>query len=174
MNAAVLLLAATSVFRMGDDIRLADAPDGAVLRTMGGNIRIERAGGKVVAKTMGGDIRIDALDGSTDAGTMGGEIEVTVIGSGPGRDIDLHSLGGSIEVRLPADFNGEFFVELEEDDSRHDHRISSDFKLDVRQSSRWRLFRGDKIVHTATGRTGSGANRVRIRTVGGNIDIRRK
>jgi len=176
MNAAAaILLASVSMFRMGGDIRLDDAPDGAVLRTMGGDIRVSRAGGKVVAKTMGGDIEIEALDGAADVGTMGGEIRVTVVRSGAGHDLQLRSLGGDIALTLPHDFGAEFDIELEEDDSgNNDHRITSDFPLQQRQSTRWRLFRSDKVVRTATGRAGSGINRVRITTIGSNIEIRRK
>lgn len=174
MNAAAILLASVSMFRMGGDIRLDAAPDGAVLRTMGGDIRIERAGGKVIAKTMGGNIEIRALDGAADAGTMGGEIRVTVVSSGGGHDLELRSLGGDIEVTLPADFGAEFSVELEEGDDHDDHRIISDFPLQVSESKRWHLFQRDRTVYTATGRSGSGVNRVRISTIGSNIQIRRK
>lgn len=52
MNATVLLLATVSIFRMGGDIRVDDAPDGAALRTMGGDIRVTRGAGRIVAKTM--------------------------------------------------------------------------------------------------------------------------
>ncbi|MEK6372687.1 MAG: hypothetical protein AABO58_08320 [Acidobacteriota bacterium] len=83
---------------MGGEIEVADAPNGAFLRTMGG------------------DIDIVQLEGSADAGTMGGDIRVTVVGSGGGHDLDLHSMGGDIEVFLPHDFSADFAVELVEDD----------------------------------------------------------
>ena len=40
MSATLLLLATVSIFRMGGDVVVADAPQGASLRTMGGNIRV--------------------------------------------------------------------------------------------------------------------------------------
>src|SRR5437016_6201726 len=109
----ILLLATISIFRMGGDIKLADAPNGANLHTMGGDISVDRAAGKVVAKTMGGNIEIRALNGSAEASTMGGEIRVSVDGRSAGHDLDLYSMGGEIELTLPADFDGEFAVELE-------------------------------------------------------------
>ena len=58
MNAAALLLATISIFRMGGDISVDDAPNGAALRTMGGDIRVTHGAGRIIAKTMGGNIEI--------------------------------------------------------------------------------------------------------------------
>ena len=172
---AILLLATISIFRMGGDIDLADVPNGASLRTMGGDIHIGRAAGRVIAKTMGGNIEIRSLDGSAEASTMGGDVRVSVDGRGPGHDVDLYSLGGEIELLLPADFDGDFTVELEDGGGNdRDHRVISDFPLNTRESTRWRFLGGHHAVHTATGRSGSGANQVRIKTFGSDIRIRKK
>jgi len=170
----ILLLATLSIWRMGGDIHVDNAPNGASLHTMGGNIRISRAAGNVVAKTMGGNIEIRSLTGSAEVSTMGGQIDVIVEGRGPGHDLDLQSLGGEIELTLPADFDGTFDVELEEGDRPRDLRVSSDFPLNVQESTRTRWFGSKHVVQTATGKTGSGANHVRITTVGSDITIRKK
>ena len=174
MNATVLLLATVSIFRMGGDIRVDDAPDGAALRTMGGDIRVTRGAGRIVAKTMGGNIDLARLEGSAEVSTMGGNVEVNVAASGAGHDLDLHSMGGEIEVTLPRDFDGEFFVELDDTNESQLHQIKSDVPLQIRESSQWRFFGGTHRILTGTGRTGSGANRVKITTMGGDITIRRK
>ena len=161
-------------FSMGGNIRVDRAPHGAVLRTMGGDIRLKHAGGKVVTKTMGGNIRVDGVEDSIDAGTMGGDVDVEVVGGGSGRKIDVSSMGGEIEVTLPKDFPAEFEIELERDKDDGDrHRIVSDFPLQIQESTRRRWFRKVTVV-TASGKNGSGANRVRITTIGGNITIRRR
>ena len=170
----VFLLATISIFRMGSDINVADAPNGASLHTMGGDIVVQRAAGNVVAKTMGGNIEIQSLRGSANAGTMGGEVRVTVDANGPGHDVDLWSLGGDIELTLPAKFDGKFDISLEESDSGAQHQITSDFPLNVRQSTHHRLFDGARPVHIATGQSGTGVNRVHISTIAGNITIRKK
>ena len=171
MNAATLFLATLSIFRMGGDIRVDDAPNGAALRTMGGDIRVARGAGHIVAKTMGGNIEITHLDGSAQASTMGGNVTVNVDG---GRELDLHSMGGEIEVTLPRGFSGAFDIEIEDDDNGVEHEIKSDFPLHVSESSRWPFFGGTRRVLTGTGRSGSGANRVRITTIGGDITIHQK
>ena len=175
MNASVLLFATVSIFRMGGDISVDDAPHGAVLRTMGGNIRVTRGAGRIVAKTMGGDIDIRQLDGSADVGSMGGDIKVNVVATGNGdHNLDVHTMGGEIEVTLPRNFDGDFSVELEEDHDSAPHRIVSDFPLEIHESTRWRLFGGTRKLFKATGHSGSATNHVKISTIGSNITIRRK
>lgn len=162
-------------FSMGGDIDIRSAPHGAVLRTMGGDIRVDRADGRVVAKTMGGEIRIDRLTGSLNAGTMGGDVDIDVIEAGEThRNIEATSMGGSIEITLPKNFDADFEIELEQDDDDGPRaRIVSDFPLKIQESTRKRWFRKVTVL-TATGMSGSGANRVRLTTIGGDITIRRK
>src|SRR5436190_612753 len=130
----VLAFAGSKIVRysMGGDIRVSDAPHGAVLRTMGGDIRVKNANGTVTAKTMGGDISVDRLQGSLDAGTMGGNVEVEVLNAGNGRDIKISSMGGRIEVTLPKDFAADFQVELEHGQlGAADAEELADFLLDL-------------------------------------------
>jgi len=155
---------------MGGDIDVSSAPHGATLRTMGGDIEVRSSSGIVVAKTMGGDIRVDRLAGSLDAGTMGGNVEVEVLGAGTDRTIRIKSMGGHVEVTLPKGFGAEFEVELEQDDDEA-HQIISDFPLNITES-KGRYWFKRTVVLKGTGRNGSGANRVRLSSVGGDITIR--
>jgi hypothetical protein len=176
--ALVLLLFTASVAEgrivqssMGGDLDVRSAPDGASLRTMGGNIRVGNARGLVIAKTMGGNIEVRNLDGSVEAGTMGGNVEVHVIGPGA---IEIRSMGGHIELTLPANFSGTFDVELEQDEDEPENQIVSDFPLQIRQTKKNNWLRADSIVKHGTGRSGTGANRVKLFTIGGDIRIRRQ
>jgi hypothetical protein len=174
---ALLLLssaAAASPVRetnLGGDVEIGDAPDGAVLRTVGGDIQVGTAHEFVVAKTVGGSIRVRQLHGSAEATTVGGNIEVNVATAG---DLELRSIGGSVELTLPASFSGTFDVELEQDDGGSDHRIVSDFPLQVRKSARDRWFRPDAQVLTGTAKIGGGTHRVVIRTIGADVVIRKR
>lgn len=159
---------------MGGDIDVANAPRGAVLRTMGGDITVEHARGRVVARTMGGNIRVRDLAGSLSAGTMGGDIRVEVVGASDDALFEIHTMGGHVEVSFPASFSGTFKVELEQSGDGPEHRIISDFPLQMRTSKRERWFRSDVPVLHATGKTGSGDARVRITTVGSDIVIRKR
>ena len=157
---------------MGGDLEVRNAPEGASLRTMGGDIRVGTARGHLVAKTMGGNIEVEALHGSIDAGTMGGNIEVDVA-QGAG-EIEISSLGGSIEIALPANFSGTFEIELEQDYEGRKNEIRSDFPLQIRETKKKYWLRPDPDVLIGTGKIGAGTHRVRITTIGGDIRIRRK
>jgi DUF4097 and DUF4098 domain-containing protein YvlB len=163
-----------SINKMGDDIDVNDAPFGASLRSMGGNIRIHRANGVVVAKTMGGNIAVDELAGSRlDAGSMGGNIRVRVVGPGKGRDIDLHTMGGSVELIVPRDFDATFDVEIKHaDDAKGE--IVSDIPLSQTVSSQRTWFDGKhrRIVGRKT--TSTQPNHVEITTYGNRVVIRRE
>jgi DUF4097 and DUF4098 domain-containing protein YvlB len=157
---------------MGGDLEVRTAPDGATLRTMGGDIRVDSAQGRVTAKTMGGDIEIRDVSGPVDAGTMGGNVEI-VVTRGDG-NIEISSLGGHVELTLPANFSGSFDIELEQDDDGPRNEIISDFPLKVHEKKKNNWLRPDTIVLEAQGMSGTGKYRVKISTIGGDIRIRRK
>ena len=161
---------------MGGDINVSAAPNGAHLRTMGGDIRVNNARGHVIARTMGGNIRVRDLEGSLLASTMGGNVLVDVTSVAAEKSIELQSMGGSVELVLPASFSGTFEVELEHSDDRDDrrYRIVSDFPLQITESKKERWFRDDVTVLNGVGRTGNGGAHVRIKTVGSDIVIRKK
>ncbi len=98
---------------MGGAIHVNEAPAGADVETMGGEIRIRSAQKFVRAKTMGGNITIEAVDGQVKATTMGGDIQVAMTGDAEkgSRDVTLTSLGGRVELALPADLSMEVDIE---------------------------------------------------------------
>jgi DUF4097 and DUF4098 domain-containing protein YvlB len=157
---------------MGGDLRVPSAPDGATLRTMGGDITVGSAQGHVTAKTMGGDIEVRQLAGSIEAGTMGGNVEIAVTRADG--NIVVTSMGGHIELTLPANFSGTFDLQLEQDDDGPRNEIISDFPLKFQERKQDNWFRPDTTLVEATGTAGSGTNAVKIKTIGGDIRIRRK
>lgn len=157
---------------MGGDIDVRSAPDGATLRTMGGNITVGNAQGRVIAKTMGGNIEVRQLAGTLEAGTMGGNVEVFVT-RGDG-DIIISSMGGHVELTLPANFSGTFDLELEQDDDGPRNQIISDFPLKIQERKKDNWIRKDTVLLEATGATGGGTHKVKITTIGGDIRIHRK
>ena len=165
----------TSIWKMGGDIFVDDAPFGASLHTMGGDIRIGRAAGPVVAKTMGGNIAVAALAGRRlEAGSMGGNIRVRVVGSGGGRDIAIHTMGGTVELIVPRDFDARFDVEVKRSDESTESRIESDIPLTrtVAEHRGW-LHSGRQSI-VARKRTSTQPNRVEISTYASGIVIRRE
>jgi len=161
---------------MGGDVNVDEALNGADLHTMGGEIRVRKAAKFVKATTMGGDIDVDAIDGWIEANTMGGDIMVTMVGGKDGdRHVVLESMGGTIELTVPAGLSMAFDIEVkltcDADDG--EYTIESDFDVSVsqeknRSDSRWK----SGGVITGTGSVNGGRNKIKIRTTNGDVIIR--
>jgi DUF4097 and DUF4098 domain-containing protein YvlB len=142
---------------------------------MGGFIKLKRAGSNVRAHTMGGSITLGEVDGGIKATTMGGDVTARMIGdpSKGDREVEIRSMGGDIELTVPAALSMDVEVELAYT-RRHDgdYRVISDIPLKQSVSESWSRSTGDaRKTITATGSVGGGKNRVRIRTINGNVRI---
>lgn len=166
-----------NISTMGGEINVDDAPRGAALSTMGGPIHVRSAGRFVKAKTMGGEVRLDAVDGWIDASTMGGDVEATMTGNPAEgkRSVALTSMAGNITLSVPAQLSMDIDIELAYTKG-HDgeYAITSDFPVIQEVSPGWEREDGSprKIIH-GTGHVAGGNNRVTIRTVNGNVTIRK-
>jgi hypothetical protein len=162
INSAVL------VSTMGGNIQVANAPLGAKVETKGGNIIVEKASKFVEAETMGGNILIKQHDGRIKADTKGGNVTVVMVAGGSDQNIDIRSNAGKIDLTLPAEFSGAFDLEVKCFRlGSEDCKIQSDFPIQKRESA-------DRKTIYGSGTTGSGANKVSIRTTVGDIVIRKK
>ena len=165
---------------MGGDINIGDAPAGAKVSTMGGDVTIRSAGDYAEAKTMGGDIEIDAIDGRVSANTMGGDVTVTMVGDPAkgDRDVDLSSMGGNIELTVPAALSMKFDIEIKYTKKHHGEqpRIVSDFPMNIEETPNWDhdnwLGKAHKHIY-GTGEAGGGKHLIKIRTTNGKVTIRK-
>lgn len=166
-----------NVTTLGGDVTVGEAPVGAKVSTMGGDITIRAAGKYAQAKTMGGDIEIHAIDGGAKAKTMGGDITVRMVGDPDEgrRDVELESMGGDIELVVPEGLSMEFDIELSYTKSgQGKYRIESDFDMKIEETKEWKRKWGQKRKYIyGTGSVGGGEHRIKIKTVNGNITIRK-
>lgn len=85
-------------------------------------------------------------------------------------------MGGKIELALPSAFSGDFDLEIAY--TRKNPKVSqivSDFPVRQEETPEWDSSRGDARKYIrGTGTVGGGANKVRIRTVNGDIVIKKK
>ena len=166
-----------NISSMGGDIDVDDAPLGADVQTMGGAIRINSAGKFVKAKTMGGKIRIEAVDGWVDATTMGGDVHVAMTGdpSQGKRSVSLKSMSGNIELSVPEGLSMDIDVELTYTKGHEgDYAITSDFPLHQEVSPQWESGNGSpRKTITATAQVSGGKNPVHIKTINGNVTIKK-
>ena len=162
---------------MGGDINVDEAPLGASVSTMGGTIHVRSASRFVKAKTMGGKVLLDAVDGWIDATTMGGNVDATMTGNPAEgkRSVSLSSMSGDITLAVPAGLSMDIDVELAYTEGHEgEYRITSDFPVKQEVSPEWERDNGSprKIIH-GTGAVAGGKNRVWIKTVNGNVTIRK-
>jgi len=166
-----------SVTTMGGDINVDDAPAGAKVTTMGGDITVHSAGIYVKAKTMGGDIEIGSIDGKISATTMGGDVTAKMVGDPKtgDRSVDIRSMGGDIELVVPAGLSMKFDLEIEyTKDHKGKAKIESDFTMNIEETPDWERHHGSlrKII-TGTGSVGDGEHLIKIRTINGNITLKK-
>ncbi len=159
---------------MGGSIQVEEAPYGARVRTMGGDIEIGSVREFVRATTYGGDIRVDSAEGEIELKTYSGDIEVNI--TGEVGEIDLSSLQGRVVLELPSSFSGSIEVELSYTrNSRRNYEIQSDFPLEMEEDEDWDYSHGSPRRSRYGSLTiGTGGSRVRIRTVNGDVILRKK
>lgn len=161
---------------MGGKIEVDDAPAGAELDTMGGQIRVGAAREFVKAETMGGNISVGEIDGWLDLSTMGGDVEATMVGdpSVGKRDVDISSMGGEIDLVLPAALDMTVEIELTYTKKHQGkYSIESDFPLQITEDAEWDYHNGSaRKVIRGIGTFGTGRNRVRIDTINGDVRLK--
>lgn len=138
-------------------------PHRATLRkieTVNGAITIANIHGRVNAKTVNGRIDARGLRHEVELNVVNGAIHAEFDTVSDKQDIELEAANGGIEVRLPADTSAELSA------NTVNGSISNDFGLDP-NADRW-------VGRELEGTIGDGAARIRLRTVNGSIEIRKR
>lgn len=183
---------AISASTSGGDITLDhfSGSDGS-LNTMGGDLKVNQASGRLNITTSGGDITCTVITQPLQARTMGGDIEVADLRAAAnlnssGGDItaqvtltdftvphslNAESLGGDIQIELPANLPAVIEAELHITGSRETRRrsdIYSDFPL-----SKPRPDETNERVLRSKGEINGGGDRIYLKTTNGDITIKK-
>jgi len=160
--------------KSGGGINIAEAMNGADVRTGGGSVFIGRSAGDVSASTGGGKITIGPLDGSAVAHTGAGDVTIELRGADD-HSVDVTSGNGRVTLVLPRDFSGRVELETAYTERHGRTRIESDWPLTPTETNFWDDSHGTprKFVraHQTIGRGAGGV--LRVRTVNGNVVLRR-
>ncbi len=169
----------------GGDVVVGGATGQVQARTAGGQIQIGPAGGSVRAETAGGSIRLQGARGRVVAETAGGSIDLLKVESAvrastaAGRILaefnctkksfgssQLETSMGDVYVYLPTDVSLTIDAAI---DTAAGRRIQSDFPLEIQGNKE------ELVPSTIRGRgmLNGGGEVLKIRTVAGNIDIRK-
>ncbi len=162
---------------MGGDISIGTVDGSAKTYTYGGDIEIRAAKGPVVATTHAGDIEIRAAKGSVVAKTYSGDVDVTVVDAGQigNEGIDLRSMQGDIVLRVPREISAAFDIELAyTKNSSRRFAIRSDFPVEQSETKEWDTSKGSPRRYIrGKGVANGGDHSIRIRTINGNVRIKR-
>jgi beta-lactamase regulating signal transducer with metallopeptidase domain len=161
--------------KAGGGVNVAEAMSGADIRTGGGEVIIGRSAGAVSVSTGGGGIRIGPLAGTAMAHTGAGDVVVDLRGSRR-PSAEITSGNGRVEITLPRDFSGTLDLETAYTDNLgHRTRINSAWPLSINESADWDDSHGTPRKYVRARRTfGSGGGVISVRTVNGDIEIRRE
>ncbi len=151
----------------GGQIQIGQTLGGVRAETAGGSIRCQGVQGHVVVQTAGGSIDLLQLDGSVSASTAVGRILAQWIDNMKKFTASqLQSSMGDVYVYLPVNVPLTIDASI---DAAAGHRIISDFPLTIKGE------REEFSPQTITGHglLNGGGELLRIRTVTGNIEIRK-
>ena len=175
-SVVVLPSGAISITKDGGQVHIDEAPNGAEIHTGGGRVIVGRARGTVDVSTGGGMIRVGPVAGSVRASTGAGAVLIDVEDAGgKAQTVQVMSGNGSVDVTLPANFDGRFEIETAYTESHEPVSIRSDFDLQYQPVTEPDGHEGTPRRYVrALGSAGRGRGLVRIRTVNGNVTLHRE
>lgn len=161
------------VTKSGGSVSIGDAENGAVIRTGGGAINIGKTNGDLYATTGGGDVSVAAADGAVEIATGAGDVEITVTESG--HPVEIGSGSGSVTLILPRGMSADLDLETAYTRSHGPTRIRGDWSLSTTETTGWDTSKGTARRYVRSEQAiGGGGPRIRVRTVNGDIIIKRR
>ncbi|MGH7604217.1 MAG: M56 family metallopeptidase [Gemmatimonadaceae bacterium] len=158
----------------GGPISLRAAPNGARVVTGGGRIRIGASDGFVYAETGGGAIDVGPSRGSVQVQTGAGDVNIELEGP-DAHSVNIASGTGNITVVAPSDLNATLDLESAYTENLgHKTRITSDWPVTPTETSNWDATEGTPRRYVRVRQNiGRGGALIRVRTVNGNIVLKR-
>lgn len=126
--------------------------------TVNGGLDVRGATSAVVARDVNGSVHVESSGGPVSAETVSGSVWARMGSTGDAHDLEFASVNGSVVVEMPASLGAD--VDL----STVNGRIDTEFPVTM-------TGRIDPRHLRAT--VGDGSRHVRLRTVNGNVDLRR-
>lgn len=160
----------------GGEIRLESVPNGGSFNTGGGAIVVGSVGGPASFTTGGGDVKISNVADDISVATGVGSVEISVIsGNGTARNVSVATTMGRVVIELPSNLDSRFDIESAYTERYGPTRIDSDFPLSVTETQDWDSRNGiPRRYVRGSGSVGSGRGLIKIRTMNGDVVIRRR
>ena len=161
------------ISKSGGSVSIGAAPNGATIRTGGGEIRIGKSNGDVYASTGGGDVTIASADGAVEIVTGAGDVEINVTESG--HPIKIDSGNGTITLILPRNISADLDIETAYTRNHGPTRIRGDWSVSTTETDRYESIAGTPRRYVRAQQSiGGGGPRIRVKTVNGDIVLKRR
>jgi hypothetical protein len=157
----------------GGAIRFDNLPNGGSFTTGGGEIDIGAVGGKASFTTGGGDVRIRNVSDDLSVATGAGSVEISVIGAGA-RNISVATGLGRVVIDLPANLDARLDIESGYTGGHARTKIESDFPVNLSERADMNANGTPRDYVVGSGTIGAGRGLIKIRTMNGDVVIRRK
>jgi hypothetical protein len=157
----------------GGAIRFDNLPNGGSFTTYGGEIDIGAVSGNARFATGGGNVRIMNASGDLSVATGVGSVEIGVIGAGA-RNISVATSSGRAVIELPANIDARLDIESGYTGPHAKTEIESDFPVNRSEREDRNGNGTPRWYVTASGNIGSGRGLIKIRTMNGDVVIRRR
>jgi DUF4097 and DUF4098 domain-containing protein YvlB len=128
--------------------------------TVNGGVEIEGVTGPVKASSVNGDVRVRGAIGDMKLKSVNGRVEAAFDRIG-GNEVSLDTVNGAVEVALPAGVGAQLNASTVHGD------INSDFDLPIRRAE---FGPGADVKATI----GGGGTSLKLKTVNGSINLRRR
>lgn len=150
-----------SLFHRGSDAAaefVAELPANVLVdvRATSGDVQVDGIAGGVTAKTVNGTVRATNVSGPLVLGTVNGDVRLTADSLSESDPLQLTTTNGSVHAEVPAALDGVF------DLSTTNGLVQSDLPLDAI---------GTRGTRHLTGRIGTGARPVKMKTVNGMVTV---
>jgi beta-lactamase regulating signal transducer with metallopeptidase domain len=159
----------------GGQVNIGRSAGGVTIQTGGGDINVGTSSGDVRVTTGGGDITLGPVSGDAQASTGKGDVTITLSGSS-GHTVRVGSGTGRVVLIVPENLSAELDLETAytENFGRRT-RIQSDWSLPITETSEWDDSQGTPRRYVRARQSiGGGGSLIRVRTVNGDIVLRRK
>ncbi len=122
-----------------------------------GSLTAAGIGGKVRAKLVNGEAKLTGLSGSVSVDAVNGEVNVELTALDRSQDVELKTVNGPIELRLPAGVGAQLHA------STVNGHLSNDFGVSVNKH--------EYVGADMKGTIGAGGADVQLETVNGRINV---
>lgn len=131
------------------------------LTSVSGEVEISGVGGKFKASSVSGNVKIQDVSGSVTASSVSGDVKVDIAQLRDNDDLELSSVSGDVRVGVPAGLDADVRMNTFSGD------VEADFPLMI--EGKQRRFGGG-----ISGQIGRGGRTLAMKSVSGNLSLRRR